>query len=64
MYLGMVIALVGIAVLCQGSLVSFGLVLAFFAVLDRWYVEYEETMMEKVFGQRYSDYCRTTRRWI
>ena len=64
MYLGFVIALLGVAILFQGSIISFAVVLVFFVVSDRWYIRYEEAEMLKKFGQQYEEYCAHTRRWF
>lgn len=64
MYLGMVIALLGMAVLLQGAIFSFVLVVLFAVITDRWYIRFEETAMAAKFGERYAAYCRQTPRWI
>lgn len=64
MYLGFVIAIIGIAILYQGSLSSFGMAFLFFVITDRWYVRFEEDAMFKKFGAAYTSYTQRTRRWI
>ncbi|MEZ5490436.1 MAG: isoprenylcysteine carboxylmethyltransferase family protein [Gammaproteobacteria bacterium] len=64
MYVGLCLSLLGVAVLYQGSLSSFILVIGFFLVVDRWYIKSEEATMRSVFGQSYLDYCSRTRKWI
>ncbi len=64
MYLGFVIALFGIALLYQASLSSLILTVFFALIVDRWYIAYEEKMMQEVFGEDYRQYSQNTRRWI
>ncbi|MCG7540197.1 isoprenylcysteine carboxylmethyltransferase family protein [Pseudoalteromonas sp. CO348] len=64
MYLGFVIALLGYAVLIGGAFVSFLFVIAFLLIADRWYIQFEEKMMEQTFGDAYLRYQRRVRRWL
>jgi len=64
MYLGLLVALLGIAVLSQGAILSFVLVLSFWLICDRWYIQYEESAMRKLFAVEYEQYCKNTPRWI
>jgi len=64
MYLGFIIAIIGIAVLYQGAISSFIFAIAFFIIVDRWYIKYEERAMLIKFGKEYEIYCSNTRRWI
>lgn len=63
MYLGFVIALLGVAVLSLGSLFGFALVIAFVVITDRWYIRFEERAMLSAFGEAYQEYCQEVRRW-
>lgn len=63
MYLGFVLCLFGIAVVLGGP-AGFGVIFLFVVIVDRWYVQFEERMMTKVFGDLYLDYCKKVRRWI
>ena len=63
MYLGMVIALLGIAK-ALNSASPLLVVLAFFFITDRWYIRYEEARMREKFGSGYDAYRAHTRRWI
>jgi protein-S-isoprenylcysteine O-methyltransferase Ste14 len=63
MYLGFVLALSGVLLLLP-SLPGVFVVLTFFIITDRWYIQFEEKMMTYKFGQAYQDYKRSTRRWI
>ncbi|MEJ6472904.1 isoprenylcysteine carboxylmethyltransferase family protein [Pseudoalteromonas piscicida] len=64
MYLGFVIALLGYAVLVGGALVSFLFVITFLLIADRWYIRFEEKMMEQTFGDAYLRYRGRVRRWF
>jgi protein-S-isoprenylcysteine O-methyltransferase Ste14 len=63
MYLGMVLCLLGWAVLL-GSLVPFVVVPAFFALLHCRFVLREEPFMAERFGQEYESYRERARRWL
>jgi protein-S-isoprenylcysteine O-methyltransferase Ste14 len=62
-YLGMVLGLLGVAVLA-GSLSPF-LVIPLFAVLiDRRFIQAEEAQLERTFGASYVAYKSQVRRWL
>ena len=63
MYLGMVIALLGIAMI-TGTVSALLLAVVFFIVTDRWYIAFEEAAMQRKFGERYTDYRSRVRRWV
>jgi protein-S-isoprenylcysteine O-methyltransferase Ste14 len=63
MYLGMISALLGVAILL-GTLGAFLPVPLFFFVLQRRFVQPEEKMLEQLFGERYREYRRRVRRWM
>jgi len=63
MYLGFVVSLAALAFL--GGALSTGLVVvAFFVLVDRWHIPYEEKEMQSQFGGAYAEYRARTRRWI
>ncbi|WP_440056091.1 methyltransferase family protein [Pseudoalteromonas sp. T1lg65] len=64
MYLGFVVALLGVAVLTGAAISSLLLTALFALIVDRWYIAYEEQMMTNKFGPDYSCYCKKVRRWI
>ena len=64
MYLGFVVALLGVAVLSLGSLFGFALVIGFVVITDRWYIRLEEQAMRDAFGEAYDEYCQEVRRWV
>ena len=63
MYLGLVLALVGVSVLL-GAISSLLVAIAFFVITDRWYVRFEEQAMLRIFGDSYGSYKARTRRWV
>jgi protein-S-isoprenylcysteine O-methyltransferase Ste14 len=63
MYLGMTIALLGVAVFL-GSGTAFLAPLTFAVVTDRLFIPYEEKKLEAQFGQQYRAYEQKTRRWF
>ncbi|WP_437527031.1 isoprenylcysteine carboxylmethyltransferase family protein [Sorangium sp. So ce726] len=63
MYLGMGLAAAGMAAL-SGAATSFLLAAVFVAVVDRWYIAFEERRMRARFGAAYESYARSTRRWV
>lgn len=62
-YLGMVIFLLGLAILL-GSLTPFLVVTAFAILIDRRFIRVEEAMLSRTFGAPYDDYRRRVRRWL
>jgi len=63
MYLGMLIALTGVA--CTlGTLAPLAGPAAFFILANTWYIPLEERAMALKFGGDYRDYQRTVPRWI
>ena len=63
MYLGMVTALTGVAVL-TGSLSPFIGPALFVPVLNTRVIRHEEAMLEAQFGDEYRTFKRSVRRWI
>jgi len=63
MYLGMLIILVGVAVLTR-SLGPFLVPVLFVPILYRRVIRHEEAMLESRFGDEYRRYRREVRRWI
>ncbi|MHC4481525.1 MAG: methyltransferase family protein [Planctomycetota bacterium] len=63
MYLGMTVALSGVAVLL-GSLSPWVIVPAFFLLVARRFALAEEKVMEEIFGEGYCRYKRRVRRWL
>jgi len=63
MYLGMVVALLGVAIIL-GSLVAFLATIAFFITMNIVFIPYEEKALEETFGQKYIDYKNRVRCWL
>ena len=63
MYLGFLIALFGLFILF-GCLSPLFIVVIFFVITDRWYIEFEEAAMDRVFGDKFLEYKAKTRRWL
>jgi protein-S-isoprenylcysteine O-methyltransferase Ste14 len=63
MYLGLVSALLGLAIFF-GSIAMLLAPAVFFAVIDRILIPREEETMERIFGQDYVAYKDRVRRWI
>jgi protein-S-isoprenylcysteine O-methyltransferase Ste14 len=63
MYLGMVLILVGIALLL-GSLLPFLVIPAFVILMDVIFIRTEERMLADKFGDTWKKYQENVRRWI
>jgi protein-S-isoprenylcysteine O-methyltransferase Ste14 len=63
MYLGMLIILLGIAILL-GRLTPFIFPILFFVIIETLFIPIEEKNMKKQFGKRYLEYKNKVRRWI
>jgi len=63
MYLGMLIWLVGLAVLL-GSLIAFLFPILFFLLANLALIPPEEKRMEQLFGMQFTEYKRRVRRWF
>ena len=63
MYLGMVLFLLGLAVLL-GSLSALIPVAVYAWIIDRQFIRNEEVFLQEIFGEEYLAYMRRVRRWI
>jgi len=63
MYLGLVLILIGIAVLL-GSLTPFGVAALFAVLVDRLFARPEEVRLERIFGEQWRRYRGKVRRWL
>jgi protein-S-isoprenylcysteine O-methyltransferase Ste14 len=63
MYLGMVLILLGIAVL-MGSVTPLLAVMAFAVLMDRRFIRIEERMLARQFGTAWQAYKQRVRRWL
>jgi protein-S-isoprenylcysteine O-methyltransferase Ste14 len=63
MYLGLVVASLGIA-FWVGDPPMFAVPILVFATANWVHIPFEEAKMRRQFGEAFDDYCRRTRRWI
>ena len=63
MYLGMLLILLGIAVL-TGSLTPYAVAIVFVIIMELVFIRAEEKMLEKTFDEAWKKYKQTARRWI
>ena len=63
MYLGVTTALLGIAIYL-GDLLAFLSPIVFFMFVSIRFIPREEKLMEKLFGKKYLNYKKKTRRWF
>lgn len=63
MYLGFVLLMIGVLILL-GSLSPVIVVIAYLIILDRYYIHFEELVMERKFGVLYLEYKKHVRKWI
>ena len=63
MYLGLLTALIGLA-LCIGTLPFWLVPPAFFLIINRFHVPYEEIKLQNLFGGDYIRYRHRVQRWL
>ncbi|MGD8571486.1 MAG: isoprenylcysteine carboxylmethyltransferase family protein [Gammaproteobacteria bacterium] len=63
MYLGMILILLGVAIL-TGSLTPFFVVPVFAIIMEKIFVNIEERMLAEKFGETWLEYKSKVRRWI
>lgn len=63
MYLGFLIVLTGVAIVCNTAL-GFVVVPIFFIAANWWYIPFEEARAAEQFGSDYQAYRERVRRWI
>ncbi len=63
MYLGMLLMLTGIA-LFMGTVEAFFAPAAFFIIMDKVFIPFEEKKLLNGFENHYADYMKQTRRWM
>jgi len=63
MYLGMVLILIGIAMIA-GTLTPLIATFLFALLMDYRFIRIEEQMLQKSFGEEWQDYRQQVRRWI
>ena len=63
MYLGILLILTGIAFFI-GVMQALFAPTAFLLIMDKVFIPYEEDKLVKGFGEKYTEYVKSTRRWI
>ena len=63
MYLGMMLILIGIALLLR-SLSPFLVIIPFAVLIDQFYIRVEERMLAETFGANWQVYKAKARRWL
>jgi len=63
MYVGLVLILFGWAV-WLAALSNLVVLALFVLAITEWQIKPEEAVLRSLFGQEYSDYCSSVRRWI
>jgi len=63
MYLGMVLLLLGVAIV-HGTLISFAFPVVFGILMELLFIPFEEANLERIFGKQYLEYKQRVRRWI
>lgn len=63
MYLGILIAMIGLAIVI-GTVTAYGAVIVYFLFVNFVSIPYEEEKMERQFGEAFRDYKSRVRRWI
>ena len=63
MYLGMVVILIGVA-LIFGALTPFLVAAGFAAIIEIRFIPVEERMLAETFGDEWTAYRDRTRRWL
>lgn len=62
-YLGMAVILFGGAMIL-GTFTPFIVVVVFILIIERAFIVKEEIFLEKIFGDEYTEYKKSVRRWI
>jgi protein-S-isoprenylcysteine O-methyltransferase Ste14 len=63
MYLGMIMILVGVALL-MGSLSPYCIIPVFIFIMNGSFIRPEESMLNKQFGATWTEYTKKVRRWL
>jgi protein-S-isoprenylcysteine O-methyltransferase Ste14 len=63
MYLGFALLIIGIWMLL-GSLSTIFIVIMFLVLMDRYYISFEENVLQEKFGVAYLEYKKSVRKWI
>jgi protein-S-isoprenylcysteine O-methyltransferase Ste14 len=63
MYVGLALVGLGAGFWC-GAVSSLALALSFIVVTDRWYIPFEEKLLQTTFGSAFDAYAGKVRRWL
>jgi len=63
MYLGMMLILLGIAIV-HGTLITFAFPIIFIILMELFFIPYEEKNLERISGRKYLSYKKRVRRWL
>lgn len=63
MYLGIAIGLFGLAII-TGHIINISYSILYIILCDIFYVRPEEKKLKKIFGSKFIEYTKKTRRWI
>jgi protein-S-isoprenylcysteine O-methyltransferase Ste14 len=63
MYLGMMLILLGIAIV-SGTLIAFVFPVVFIILIELFFIPFEEKNLERIFGRKYLSYKKSVRRWL
>ena len=63
MYLGGLISLIGLAIISQ-NILSFIIPILYIITINIIFIQYEEKILEQLFGNEYLEYKHKVRRWI
>lgn len=63
MYLGMVLILIGVALL-MGSITPYIIIPGFIVAMERVFIKVEESMLHEKFGHDWTAYRENVRRWL
>ena len=63
MYLGMMVILLGVAII-HGTIITFVFPVVFVILMEMLFIPFEEQNCEKIFGKKYLEYKKKVRRWI
>jgi protein-S-isoprenylcysteine O-methyltransferase Ste14 len=62
-YVGMLFLLIGVSIICFTP-ISAILVIAFYNIMNNYYIPIEERDCVTAFGDEYQSYCKNTPRWL
>ena len=63
MYLGMILMLIGVALL-MGSIAPYSIIPVFIIIIDKTFIRTEEDSLDRQFGRAWIEYRDNVRRWL